>query len=178
MKTNQQITLRPNRSVSIAAVVLFVGGLVFGTAMAGDEQRKIVVTAGAGAEAGDQAPRPPAARDEVIIRAIETERGKQAGKEITWLGVSVEEVSEALAAQLGLKNGEGLVVNYVSADSPAAKSELRKHDVLVDFEGQMLVDPIQLRKLVQMHPDGDNVKINFYRSGKKQSVSARLVKKA
>lgn len=176
MKTNQQITLRPNRSLSIAAVVL-LAGLAFGAAIAGDEQRRIVAMASAEAEAGDQAPRPPAARDEVIIRAIEPERGKQAVKEMTWLGVSVEEVSEALAAQLGLKFGEGLVVNYVSTDSPAAKVELKKNDVLVEFEGQMLVDPIQLRKLVQMHPDGDSVKITFFRSGKKQSVTAKLVKK-
>jgi hypothetical protein len=54
---------------------------------------------------------------------------------------------------------------------------LKKNDVLVEFEGQMLVDPIQLRKLVQMHPDGDSVKVTFFRSGKKQSVTAKLVKK-
>jgi hypothetical protein len=36
---------------------------------------------------------------------------------------------------------------------------------------------VQLRKLVQMHPEGDNVKVTFYRTGKKQSASAKLVKK-
>jgi len=77
---------------------------------------------------------------------------------------------------LGLKPGEGLVVNFVSPDSPAAKADVKKNDVLVDFEGQMLVDPIQLRKLVRMHAEGDTVKLTFYRGGKKQTVSAKLAK--
>src|ERR1017187_8909979 len=51
------------------------------------------------------------------------------------------------------------------SETPAAKVELKKNDVLVEFEGQMLVDPIQLRKLVQMHPDGDSVKITFFQIG-------------
>jgi membrane-associated protease RseP (regulator of RpoE activity) len=176
MKTNKQMTSRPNRSVIIAVGVL-LAGLFLGTAIAGDEERKIVVTAGAGAEEGDQAARPQAARKEIIIRATEPESKQQAAKELTWLGVSVEEVSEALADQLGLKYGEGLVVNHVSTDSPAAKVELRKNDVLVKFGGQILVDPSQLRKLVQMHPDGDSVKVTFYLGGKKQSVMAKLGKK-
>ncbi len=56
----------------------------------------------------------------------------------------------------------------VVTNSPAQKVELRKHDVLVAFDGQMLVDPEQLRKLVQMHAEGDEIKLTYYRRAKRK----------
>jgi hypothetical protein len=93
-----------------------------------------------------------------------------------WLGVGVEEASEALATQLNLAPGVGLVVTFITPDSPAAKAGLEKNDVLVEFEGQPLVHPAQLRKLVQVRKEGDKVELAFYRAGKKQTVSATLGK--
>ncbi len=95
-------------------------------------------------------------------------------KDRAWLGVGVEEASEALADQLGLDAGVGLVVTYVSDDSPAAKAGLKKNDVLIELEGQSLVHPAQLRKLVQVRKPGNKVKLVFYRGGKKHTESATL----
>jgi hypothetical protein len=102
--------------------------------------------------------------------------GWSAAKDQSWLGVSIEEGSEALASQLGLPPGAGLVVTYVAPDSPAAKAELQKNDVLAELDGQLLVVPAQLRKLIQVHKQGDTVELVFYRAGKKQTVSATLGK--
>ena len=113
---------------------------------------------------------------DITIQSIEPRGKSKKTKEVAWLGVAVEEAPEALSAQLGLKPGEGLVVDMLASDSPAAKADLRKNDVLVELEGQMLVHPIQLRKLVQMHAEGDPVKVTFYRGGKKQTVSTKLGK--
>jgi len=70
-----------------------------------------------------------------------------------------------------------LLVNHVSQDSPAAKADVQKNDVLVEFDGQMLVDSVQLRKLVQMRAEGDSVTLTLFRAGKKQSVTTRLAKR-
>ena len=91
-----------------------------------------------------------------------------------WLGIGSAEASDALDAQLGLHHGEGLVVVEVVTNSPAAKAGLQKNDVLVEFEGQRLVHPIQFRKLLQMKTEGEKVAITFYRAGKKQVASAKL----
>jgi membrane-associated protease RseP (regulator of RpoE activity) len=114
----------------------------------------------------------------VSIEAVaRTDAQKNAArKREPWLGVFTEEGSEALAAQLGLDAGVGLVVGYVAPDSPAAKAGLKKNDVLVECEGQVLVHPAQLRKLVRMRQVGDAVKLVFYRAGKKQTVSVTLAK--
>ena len=90
--------------------------------------------------------------------------------------MAVEESSEVLSSQLGLKSGEGLTVNFIAADSPAAKAGFHKNDVLVELHGDMLVHPLQLRKLVQMHAEGDTVKLAFYRGGKRQTTSVKLGK--
>lgn len=95
-------------------------------------------------------------------------------KDRTWLGVGVEEASEALVEQLGLDPGVGLVVSHVSPDSPAAKAGLKKNDVLAELDGQWLVHPAQLRKLVQARKPGDKVKLVLYRGGKKRTDSAAL----
>src|SRR5262245_4544808 len=93
-----------------------------------------------------------------------------------WLGVSVEEASEALTEQLGLEPGVGLVVMHVSKDSPAAKADLKRNDVLVELAGHALAHQAQLRRLVQARKVGDELKLAYYRSGKKQTASATLEK--
>src|SRR5262249_12159313 len=47
---------------------------------------------------------------------------------------------------------------------------------LVRFDDQELVHPAQLRKLVLMHKEGDEVKLGYYRGGKEHSVSVTLGK--
>jgi len=118
----------------------------------------------------------------VVITTIEktadTERGDDppARLDRSWLGVGVEEASEALASQLDLAPGVGLLVTYVAPDSPAATAGLQKNDVLVELDGQSLVHPAQLRKLVQVRKEGDTVALVFYRAAKKQTASAKLAK--
>ncbi len=113
----------------------------------------------------------------IIVKGIEPVTIEHSSsKDLPWLGVSVEEASEVVTAQLDLDSGAGLVVTYVATNSPAAKVELQKNDVLVEFDSQLLVHPAQLRKLVQARKEGDRVKLVFYRAGKKQSVTATLAK--
>ena len=97
-----------------------------------------------------------------------------ARKDVAWLGISSVEASEALTSQLDLEPGVGLVITYVAPDSPAAKAGLKKNDVLVRFDDQSLVHPAQLRKLVRVRKEGDEVKLAFYRGGKKQTASVTL----
>lgn len=103
--------------------------------------------------------------------------GDDAGKPLPltpWLGVFTEEASDALAAQLGLDPGIGLVVVFVSPGSPAEAAGLKKNDLLVECGGQSLVHPAQLRKLVRVRKEGDAVEVVFYRAGKKETRSITL----
>ena len=127
------------------------------------------------ADSGDSSERKPGSKRRITIQSSDEDGGKEA-KEIAWLGLGAEEASEALASQLGLKHGEGLVVTFVVPDSPAAKAGFQKNDVLAEFDDQLLVHPGQFRKLVRMHKEGDTVKLTIYRTGKRQNISATLGK--
>ncbi len=109
-----------------------------------------------------------------FVQLADAQHGPQ--REVTWLGVGAEEAAEVLTAQLGLDPGVGLEVTFVASNSPAAKAGLEKNDVLVELAGQELVHPAQLRKLVQVRKENDEVKIEFYRAGKKQSAKVTLGK--
>jgi len=65
------------------------------------------------------------------------------------LGVSVERASDALADQMGLTAGQGLVVVDVKAASPAEKAGLRRHDLLLKVNGKILTGPDELRREVE-----------------------------
>jgi hypothetical protein len=65
----------------------------------------------------------------VRVRALVKMAGEK--EERYWIGVSCSQAGEALRAQLGLAEGQGLVVDEVVDDSPAKKSGLRKFDVLL-----------------------------------------------
>jgi len=138
-------------------------------------QARALVIAGSGAKASAGA---ISGDDKLLIEAIEPESATVDAKQVAWLGVATEECSEALASQLGLNGGEGLLVSHVVADSPAAKVGLQKNDVLTDFDGQLLVHPAQLRKLILLHKESDKVKLTYYRSGKKETVEASIGKHA
>jgi hypothetical protein len=135
------------------------------------EKRQTTVNALAVADASDDA------SDKAKERKDKAEAGsdeKDSSKKVGWMGVVTEEASETLSVQLGLKAGEGVVVTYVAPDSPAAKAGLKRHDVLAEFDSQLLVHPSQLRKLVRMHKEGDTVKVSFYHNGTKQTVEITL----
>lgn len=151
-----------------------LGNLLPATARGGDsaDVQTLVLT-----DAEAEAPTGASGQPNLTFRTITSDTGAAGKQEIIWLGVGVDETTEALASQLDLKPGEGLVVNYVATNSPAGAAGLCKNDVLVELDGQMLVDPAQLRKLVQMHAAGDNARIIFYRAGKKQTASAKLITK-
>ena len=146
--------------------------------VAKEERRVIVGTQGAGDAEDSDVDEPGTKQKKIIIQTVggDTHAGNGAGKEVAWLGLSAEESSDALASQLGLQPGEGLLVTYVATNSPAAKASLQKNDLLVEMDGQKLVLPGQLRKLVQMRKEGDKVVLTYYRGGKKQDTTATLGK--
>jgi len=112
----------------------------------------------------------------VVIRRLERSNSSEARTPGAWLGVGVSETTEALTAQLQLKEGEGLVVTFVSTNSPAAKAGLKENDVLFKLDDQILVHPAQLRKLVQSHAEGDEIEITVFHRGEKRKVTATLQK--
>ena len=94
-----------------------------------------------------------------------------------YLGVSADRAPSALAAQLGLPKGFGLVVEEVIPNSPAATAGIRQHDVLKLLNDQQLVEPSQLSTLVRAHGKDTQVTLTIVREGKEQRLTATLAER-
>jgi hypothetical protein len=96
---------------------------------------------------------------------------------VTYLGVDTSQVPTVVSDQLGLAKGFGLVVDYVEPNSPAATAGVKQNDILKMLNDQILIEPSQLRKLLQTFPEGTEVTLTVLRKGQEQKLTAKLAKK-
>ncbi|MGH7983193.1 MAG: S1C family serine protease [Candidatus Udaeobacter sp.] len=96
---------------------------------------------------------------------------------MTFLGVETSQVPDVVSEQLGLAKGLGLVVEYVEPNSPAASAGVQQNDILKMLNDQILIEPSQLRRLLQTFPEGTEVTLTILRKGKEQKITAKLAKK-
>ena len=92
---------------------------------------------------------------------------------VAFLGVEAGPAPAALAAQLGLARGTGLVVGHVAPKSPA-EGVLQQHDVLLKLDDQILIEPHQLAVLVRSHKEGDEITLTYVRAGKQATAKVKL----
>src|SRR5271170_863146 len=100
----------------------------------------------------------------------------QQGTPKAYLGVVVKPVSPEVATQLGdlLGKEQGLVVDQMTADSPAAKVGIQKYDILATYDDQKLYSVAQLMKLVRADKAGRKVSLGIIRSGKAVNLEFTL----
>src|SRR5436189_5001232 len=96
---------------------------------------------------------------------------------VTYLGVDTSQVPTVVSDQLGLGTGLGLVVDYVEPNSPAATAGGHQNDILKLLNDQILIEPSQLRKLLQTFPEGTEVTLTVLRKGQEQKLTAKRAKK-
>jgi len=96
---------------------------------------------------------------------------------MTFLGVETSQVPNVVSDQLGLSKGLGLVVDYVVPNSPAASAGVQQNDILKMLNDQILMEPTQLRKLLQTFSEGTEVTLTILRKGQEQKITVKLAKK-
>ena len=100
------------------------------------------------------------------------------GRELKpFLGVVTAPPHESLRAQLGLSEGEGLLVEAVSPDSPADKAGLKRNDVLKLFNDQILSNPEQLAMLVHRAGKDASITLTVIHQGHEVKLTAVLEEK-
>ena len=96
---------------------------------------------------------------------------------MTFLGVETSQVPDVVSEQLGLTKGLGLVVEYIVPNSPAASAGIQQNDILKMLNDQILIEPSQLRKLLQTFSEGTDVTLTILRKGQEQKITVKLAKK-
>jgi serine protease Do len=90
------------------------------------------------------------------------------------LGVTVQEVNQALADAFRLKRPEGALVAQVEPDSPAAAAGLRSGDVIVAANGQRIIGSGDLPAILAQLSAGDRVRLEVWRDGRSTEIAAQL----
>jgi len=98
------------------------------------------------------------------------------GNKVAYLGVATAPMNPMLGRHLKLRPGTGVAVEMVDPKSPAA-GQVETDDVLVDLDGQLLINPDQFTTLVRLHKPGDEVNVKLLREGDSHSVKIKLGKR-
>lgn len=93
------------------------------------------------------------------------------------LGVTVESLTDQMAAFLGVSGKKGVLVNSVTPGSPAA-SALRAGDVILSLDGKSLAAPGDLTQALTGKTAGSKVVLQVVRDKKEISVSIEFPKSA
>lgn len=125
----------------------------------------------------ERKPEPPARRNRDADAPRVAEREAPRMRPAALLGVATSPLPPVLAAQLGLPEGFGLVVEEVMPDSPAGKAGVQRFDVLRLFNDQQLVDPGQLASLVRAQNRDAEVSLTLLRKGQEQKVSLKIAQR-
>ncbi len=94
--------------------------------------------------------------------------------ERAYLGVTIQEVTPALAKAVGLSSPEGALVGDVSPNSPAQRAGLQSGDVILSMNETPVVESNQLRMNVSMMNPGQTVHLKVFRNGKTFEVAAQV----
>ncbi len=91
-----------------------------------------------------------------------------------FLGVSIQDLTPALARGMGLGNVRGVLVSDVQPKSPADRAGLRRGDVIQRVNGERVRSSARLRNIIAAQGAGAKVSIALLRGGKRITLSAQL----
>ncbi len=90
------------------------------------------------------------------------------------LGVTIQEVSPALAENFGLKKPGGALVSSVQKDGAAARAGIEPGDVILSFDGKPIGRSTELPSQVAAVKPGAKVTIEVWRDGKAKELTATV----
>jgi len=93
------------------------------------------------------------------------------------LGVVLAEFTPDLAEGFGLAGQQGVLIQRVVDNSPAAKAGLQRNDLIVEYNGQPVNDLQKLRLKVADTAPGRQASIVVLRNGKRMSFNVTLADK-
>src|SRR5688572_17108009 len=94
------------------------------------------------------------------------------------LGVTVQGVTNDLAAGLGLSKAEGALVSGVTPGGAAEKAGLKRGDVIMSYQGRAVVDTNTFRNEIAATTPGTTITLGILRDGKTSEVKATLSENA
>lgn len=87
-----------------------------------------------------------------------------------WLGVSIQNVDKELAESFKLDKPQGALINSVMDNGPADQGGILPGDVIIRFNGDLIIESSDLPHVVGMITPGQQAEVEVYREGKRKRL--------
>jgi len=91
-----------------------------------------------------------------------------------YIGVQIREVDAALAKSVGLDKPMGVIVEGIVDGGAASKEDVRRGDIILKIDGNVISQPNQLQSYVASKSAGYKVKLLIFRDGKEIEKTVTL----
>src|SRR5437899_137162 len=91
-----------------------------------------------------------------------------------WLGIGIQEVTPELAAKFGIKESDGILVNDVFENEPAARAGLKPGDIISKVNGRPIETPSGLSRFVAALLPGAKIEVEVIRNGERRLLAVDL----
>jgi len=91
-----------------------------------------------------------------------------------WLGVYIQNITPEIGKQFGYEGTKGALVADVIEDSPAAKANFQRGDIILSVNDQEISDTKHLQNTIRSLKPGDLAKIQIWRNGEKKTLEVQL----
>ena len=103
------------------------------------------------------------------------EKLKQGGAiERGWLGISIQDLDQALAESFGLASPKGALISSITPNSPAAQAKFQPGDVIVEFDGRPIERSAALPPIVAATTVNSDTVVKVFRSGKPHTIKVKV----
>lgn len=112
--------------------------------------------------------------DDKRVRVFRWNEEETADQKGGYLGVQVQDITDALKEARELSTDEGALVNRVEEDSPADEAGIRRGDVIVSLNGKSIEDSGELIDAVRSLTPGKDVDVIVLRGDDRKKISVEL----
>lgn len=91
-----------------------------------------------------------------------------------YIGVYIQPITSEIAEQFGLEGTDGALVSDIISNTPAADSDLKRGDVILEFDGRKVATVSQLQRYTADNAPGSVVSLKVLRNEREEVVKVTL----
>ncbi len=91
-----------------------------------------------------------------------------------WIGVQIQNVDDNIAESLGRKDAKGALIAKILPDGPAAKSDLKPQDIILDVNGKQITNSRELARTIAALSPNSDAHLHIFRDGSEKDITVKL----